>query len=304
MTPDGNPLVSVVVCTYNGAEFLSEQLDGLLAQSYAPVEIIICDDASTDDTVLIAKEYAAKDPRIRLHLNEQNIGYNRNFEKGLLLAHGAYIAVCDQDDIWQKEKLQRLMRLFDLETTLLAHAQSVRFTKLPPKIEHYTARRYFTGSDVKKLLYFNTIAGHNMLLRKELLQYALPLPPGVFYDWWLALSAAIYGRINGTSEVLTFHRVHTSNLTLGKGDEKRQTRKKAEERLHTLTQVLQIQALKEEDRIFARQLFNVLTTLQQKKFSVPLFFFLLQNAHTVFFFKKSSFLSRAKMAFRLSFAAP
>jgi glycosyltransferase involved in cell wall biosynthesis len=302
MTQDGNPLISVVVCTYNGAQFLSEQLDSLLAQSYAPVEILVCDDASTDGTALIAKEYAAKDQRIRLHLNEQNIGYNRNFEKGLLLACGAYIAVCDQDDIWKPEKLQKLMHLFISEETLLVHAQSVRFTKSVPAIEHYTARHYFTGSDVKKLFYFNTIAGHNMLLRKELLQYALPLPPGVFYDWWLALAAAIYGSINGTSEVLTFHRAHTGNVTLGKGDEKKQTRKKAEERLHTLTQVLQIHALKERDRIFSQQFLKVLTTLQQKQFSFLLFFFLLQNAGTLFFFKKGSFLSRMKMAYRLSFA--
>jgi cellulose synthase/poly-beta-1,6-N-acetylglucosamine synthase-like glycosyltransferase len=302
MTSDRKPLVSVVVCTYNGAAFLSKQLDSLLAQSYAPVEIVVCDDASTDDTVRIAKEYAAKDCRIRLHQNEQNMGYNRNFEKGFLMASGAYIAVCDQDDIWKREKLQKMMRLFDSETTLLVHAQSVRFTKSLPAIEYYTARRYFTGKDVKKLFYFNTIAGHNMLLRKELLQYALPLPQGVFYDWWLALSAAIYGSINGTNEVLTFHRAHTSNVTLGKKDEKKQTREKAEERLHTLTQVLQIQALKEEDRIFAGQLSEMLTTLRQKNFSFPLFFFLLQHAGTLLFFKKGSFLSRMKLAYRLSFA--
>ena len=108
-TDINKPLVSVVMATYNGERFIAEQLESILTQTYSNLEIIIVDDRSTDQSYTILESYAAKDTRIRLFRNEQNLGYVKNFEKGLSLAGGVYIAPSDQDDIWLPHKITTLV---------------------------------------------------------------------------------------------------------------------------------------------------------------------------------------------------
>ena len=104
------PLVSVVMATYNGERFIGAQLNSILEQTYPNLEVIIVDDGSTDGTANLLKQYAERFNNIRLFFNEQNIGYVRNFEKGMLLAAGEFLALSDQDDIWDKQKLSLLMQ--------------------------------------------------------------------------------------------------------------------------------------------------------------------------------------------------
>ena len=153
-------------------------------------------------------------------------------------------------------------------------------------------------------MFFNTIAGHNMLFRKRLLAYINEFPANVFYDWWLAIYAALSGKVVGLSDVLTFHRSHGSNVTLGRKDEKKQTREKANERLRTIKELSVRKLLNEPDQAFAEQLVAVLETLEQKEFSFDLFRFLFKHAGTLFFFKKKKWpsVSHLKIAYRLSFA--
>jgi len=99
--------VSVVLGTYNGEAYLREQLDSVLAQTYPFLEIIAIDDGSSDSTVAILKEYAARDTRIKVVVNEQNLGFIRNFEKGCSLATGRWISLCDQDDYWLPDKIKK-----------------------------------------------------------------------------------------------------------------------------------------------------------------------------------------------------
>src|ERR1700749_3753483 len=101
------PLVSVVLCTYNGDKYLEAQLQSVLTQTYSSLEIIICDDGSTDSTQQLISSYALKDARIRYFFNEKNTGVNKNFEQGFLKAAGEFIAFADQDDIWKPEKIQK-----------------------------------------------------------------------------------------------------------------------------------------------------------------------------------------------------
>src|SRR6476661_6415310 len=102
-----NPLVSVVLATYNGELFIEEQIKSILQQTYSPIELIIVDDASTDNTISIIQQFEASHSCIRLFTSERNVGYIKNFEKGMLLASGEYIALSDQDDIWEAAKLSR-----------------------------------------------------------------------------------------------------------------------------------------------------------------------------------------------------
>ena len=85
--------VSVVMATYNGENYLCEQLDSILAQSYPVYEIIIQDDCSTDGTTDIVRQYMEKYPFIKLFVNEQNVGYNENFRLAAMHATGDFVAL-------------------------------------------------------------------------------------------------------------------------------------------------------------------------------------------------------------------
>ena len=101
------PLVSVVLATYNGEKFLAEQLSSLLQQSYERLEIIAVDDCSTDNTVQILQEHAVRFLNMKVFVNEKNLGFIKNFEKGCTLTTGDLIAFCDQDDYWDKDKIKK-----------------------------------------------------------------------------------------------------------------------------------------------------------------------------------------------------
>lgn len=103
-------LVSVIMSTWNSQRFLRESIESVLGQTYPQLELIITDDASTDDTPQILKEYAERDPRVRLLLNTTNQGAGHARNCSISEAKGRYIAFCDSDDRWLPEKLERQVR--------------------------------------------------------------------------------------------------------------------------------------------------------------------------------------------------
>lgn len=99
------PHVSVIIPTYNGADFVADAIESVLSQSYADFELLVVDDGSTDDTPEIAQSF--NDSRIRIHENERNLGIAKNMNRAVQLADGNIIAFLDQDDYWYPEKLSR-----------------------------------------------------------------------------------------------------------------------------------------------------------------------------------------------------
>lgn len=106
-TKETDKTVSVIVCTYNGEQYLREQLDSILLQTYPIRELIIQDDGSTDGTVQIVKEYEARHPQVKVYLNEHNLGFNANFETAAMRATSDFIAIADQDDVWYPAKIEK-----------------------------------------------------------------------------------------------------------------------------------------------------------------------------------------------------
>ena len=102
-------MISIAMATYNGAEFVAEQIESILMQTYTDFELIISDDCSKDNTVEILNQFASKDKRIKVIVNEKNLGFKKNFEKIISLCKGDYIAFCDQDDIWTLDHLEILL---------------------------------------------------------------------------------------------------------------------------------------------------------------------------------------------------
>ena len=99
--------IDILLATYNGSKYLHEQLDSILSQSYENINVIIRDDGSSDNTVMIIKEYEQKDNRVKLLSdNLGNLGFVRNFEKLMKNSTSEYLMFSDQDDIWYNNKVE------------------------------------------------------------------------------------------------------------------------------------------------------------------------------------------------------
>src|SRR4051812_37947903 len=101
------PLVSIIMCTYNGERFLEEQINSVVNQTYSRLEIIIADDNSTDNTRSVLRKYEGIS-NVKIFYNGQNLGFIKNFEQTVTKASGDYLAFCDQDDNWLPNKIERL----------------------------------------------------------------------------------------------------------------------------------------------------------------------------------------------------
>lgn len=112
---------SVVVCTYNGADTIIEQLESIKNQTMTVDEVIICDDRSTDDTVSVVNEFISKEglSNWNVFLNEENLGYASNFFHAACRAKGEYIFFCDQDDIWVADRVDKMVRQMDSNPEIL-----------------------------------------------------------------------------------------------------------------------------------------------------------------------------------------
>ena len=113
------PLVSIIMSVYNSEDYLKEAIDSILGQTYANLEFIIIDDASTDRSLDIVKSY--NDKRILLIKNEVNIGLAASLNKGIEIARGKYIARMDSDDISLPERCEKQVGQGTLEITCLVH---------------------------------------------------------------------------------------------------------------------------------------------------------------------------------------
>lgn len=216
--------VSVAMCTFNGERFLEEQLDSLLRQVNRPAELVICDDASTDDTVEILECFARQAPfPVRLLVNWKRVGIRRNFERALSLCNGPYIALADQDDIWTEERLakslheiKRIEVTYGQSTPTLVHSDMTVVDK-DDRIIHpsYFLRRGLARSHrepLKELIAQNYVTGCTTLMNRALLSLALPMPPvAALHDWWIALVAAATGVVYTINRPLVRYRAHGGN---------------------------------------------------------------------------------------------
>jgi hypothetical protein len=203
------------------------------------------------------------------------------------MASGDFIAIADQDDIWEKTKIEKLLaKITESPGTLLTHCISARFEEFGQfHMKSHKLVNYLAGGDVRNFFLSNYISGHNMLIRKELLEKSFPFPGNVYYDWWLAAVASVNGKIEPVPEILVWHRMHDSNAT-GAAKPKLHLYKQV---MTILPQLMTIKGMHPEDKEFGTQLFKYYSAFPSKKFSWPLFTFLLKHAKVIFAHKKRSF---------------
>ena len=210
-------LISIALCTYNGAPYLREQLDSLLSQRDVVFEIVAVDDGSSDQTRAILREYAARDPRIRCFDNACNLGPTASFERAMALSNGDFIAPCDQDDIWHPDKLSRLLAIIGSCDAAYCNSDYVDAQGLAMDRCISSQMEMLAGRNPVAFLFTNSVSGHAMLLRRELFEKVRPFPMDVYHDWWLALCAAGRNGVRYLDESLVrFRRHENTHSTIGK----------------------------------------------------------------------------------------
>jgi glycosyltransferase involved in cell wall biosynthesis len=218
--------LSVVLCTCSGAAYLGPQLDSLLAQSRLPDEIVVGDDASSDDTPTLLRAFAARcrsrDVVCRLILRPDNLGFVRNFSDTLREATGDVVFLCDQDDVWRVDKLATMARRFEDDPDLallcsdaqLVDARGVRKgTTLFEALELRDAERQSVheGRAFDILLRRSIVTGATAALRREAAVAVLPVGEGWIHDEWLAIMLASTGKLGMIEDQLIDYRQHGAN---------------------------------------------------------------------------------------------
>ena len=214
--------ISVAMCTYNGADFLPAQLASIAGQTRPPDEIIVSDDASTDDTRGLLQSFARSSSiPVSLYFSEENVGSVKNFERAIGLCTGDVIALSDQDDVWRAEKLARIEQSFADNPSaglVFSDAEIVdeNLNAVGKRMwdevgfDAHKQKLIRTGRSLEVLIYGWTVTGATMAFRSEFAKLALPIPTNIemIHDGWIALTIAAVAEVVFIPEPLVQYRQH------------------------------------------------------------------------------------------------
>lgn len=189
--------VSVVMAVHNGCRYLAEQIESVLSQLHGEDELIIVDDASTDDSARFVR--GLDSPIIKLFCNPRNIGVMRTFERALRLARHPVIFLCDQDDVWLPGKRDAYVAEFERDpriSIVISDAEVIDAEGGLVSSSFMTTHRHGFDGSVLGTLWRNRYLGCAMALRRSLLPTALPIPPRVpQHDMWIGALGSMFGRV-------------------------------------------------------------------------------------------------------------
>lgn len=219
-------MIDILISTYNGEKFISQQLDSLIAQTIQDFVVLIRDDGSTDSTVDIIKEYESKYPDKIVLIQDSlgNLGSSKSFMKLLEYSNKEYIMFCDQDDIWLPNKIElSLSKIKELEDVFSKDIALLVFTDLmvvdqdlniiSKSFRFYQKLDPQISADWKKLLAQNVVTGCTMIINKKAKEVSLPyLLETMMYDHWISVNVAKYGKIGWIDIPTVLYRQHRNNV--------------------------------------------------------------------------------------------
>lgn len=219
-------MISVVLATYNGQKYVKEQLLSIINQTIAPDEIIICDDCSTDNTLSIIDTVKAEcSILIKIYKNAKNLGYIKNFRKAIELSKGDYVFLCDQDDIWEKNKIQIIISQMQAHDSLLCCTGcqfidkfGVNIDKIPTNLNikgysNWSNRVSFVS--FKTIIWGNKFPGCTYCCKRELCDVFLKINSDLMpHDYQLLLLASNFNKAIYIDTPLTKYRLHDTQ-TIG-----------------------------------------------------------------------------------------
>lgn len=212
--------IDILLATYNGQEFLREQIDSILNQSYQDFNLIISDDSSEDETYKILKEYEKKDSRIRLFRQEKNLGLIQNFEFLLKQVTSDYFMFSDQDDIWKENKIEKSINKLKQEKAALVYTDLEIVDKnleiiYPSYWKYKNIYKKIKKYNNFEALYLNNfVTGCTILAKSNYIKDIVPLPKTskfMLHDYWTALVIASKDKIAYLDEPTIKYRQHKNN---------------------------------------------------------------------------------------------
>ena len=230
-------MIEILLATYNGERFLPEQIESITSQSFEDYNILASDDNSSDCTFEILRSYESVFGEKIKVVQSNTHSAKENFYNLLDMADAEYIALCDQDDFWQSDRLkkslkavQRLERRYGKETPILVHSdleivdenlnsQNKKMSELTGiseaiKYAKKESKYLYTISTEKsfsRYLVENNITGNTVIINKALLDIYKRPKVSFMHDWWLGLIAFTFGKVGFLNECLVKYRQHESN---------------------------------------------------------------------------------------------
>lgn len=223
-------MITILLGTYNGEKYIKAQLDSILNQTFKSFKIIIQDDCSTDGTLSILKEYERNYPNIiQVKVNKKNTGSPKhNFLDMLINYKDDYIMLCDQDDVWNIDKIEitinemkKLEKKYGTKKPILVHTDlTVVDEKL--NIVHESFKKQmkanYKKTKLNNIIIQNTLTGCTAMINRALSQLITKEPNYcVMHDWWLVIIASAFGVVSGLHCQTILYRQHGDN-EVGAGD--------------------------------------------------------------------------------------
>ena len=220
-------LVAIVLCTFNGSKYIEALMDSIIVQTYENWELWISDDGSKDNTISVVRQYAKFYPE-KIHILPEHapLGACTNFLKTLTVAQlneAEYYMFADQDDVWFPDKIEKLVAAMRMEeqserekTPLLIHSDCrVTDQNLQTIASSFTEYMGYNQSmkSLPHLLVQNNVVGASVLFNRALRNRIHSVPQSaVMHDHWIALVAAVFGRIVYLPEATYDYRQHAENV--------------------------------------------------------------------------------------------
>lgn len=225
--------ISVAFIVYNGSKYLRTQLDSILAQTLKVDELIICDDASSDNSKEILEEYKNKHPNLFfIHFNKQNYGPTKNIEKAIQACTGELILLADQDDYWEAHKVETIIKWFEHNPTMNGVFTNGSLINSYGEIDNkyslwdvmsfpYKTIKNKTELNSNLKLYINTVenavTGATLAIRNNLpfLKQPFPIIKNLVHDRWLAINLAETNSLGILEDKLIRYRIHSAQAIGG-----------------------------------------------------------------------------------------
>ena len=220
-------MISVCIATFNGEKFIEKQLKSILNQTATVDEVIICDDCSTDSTVKIIKYFIAENGlshNWHLFINEKNLGYCLNFYSAIFKAKGDLIFLCDQDDIWNNNKVEVMTDFLKENSDIYVLASRYNLIDRNDEDINGLYIPYFSLSDdgswetvdSNSLIGCSHIRGFSICFSAKIKEFLKPIDVKslLAHDWFISILGTFLGKTVILNRVLCNYRFHGGNVSL------------------------------------------------------------------------------------------
>lgn len=216
-------MIDILLSTFNGEIYLSQLIESVLGQTHKEWRLFVRDDGSSDSTLQIINDYTIRFPGkiILVEDSEKRLGACQSFARLLSHSKADYTMFCDQDDIWLPEKIELTLRkmreseLEDRNVPFLVHTDlKVVDRNLNVRSESFSGFQHLNPNmkTLNHLLVMNVVTGCTMMMNRKLRGLVPSISEAaIIHDWWIALVASAFGRIEYIDTAIILYRQHSGN---------------------------------------------------------------------------------------------